>query len=164
MKEEQKSITQDLYKTLLEQNEVLANIISQQQVLRTAVTSKNWDQLEQTMSNMNPLTDKFSLLEDQRMIICSKLSPDDPNNIVCVSQSLPSAFRKPIIESFYQIRQKLAVSKIENETVNEYIRVTKDFIQGIFDTALPQRRNILYSSTGAMIKVLPESVVLDTSV
>lgn len=164
MKEEKKSNTQYLYKTLLEQNEVLGTIIAQQQLLRVAVTSKNWDQLENTMKVVNNLADKFSLLEEKRLAVCVKLNSENPNDIFIVSRFVPPAFKKPIIEIFHQVRQKLAVSKIENDAVNEYIRVTKDFLQGVFDTVLPHRRNMLYSSTGAMIKAQPDSVVLNTIV
>lgn len=71
-------------------------------------------------------------------------------------------FKRPVIEAFHQVRQKLAVSKIENDVLNEYIRITQNFLQGVFESVLPQRRNMRYSPEGTVVKMQPQSVVVDT--
>ena len=58
MNEEPQSVTQQLYQTLLNQNQVLAEIIAQQQILHAAVTGKNWEQVERTLKNL-PAKVKF---------------------------------------------------------------------------------------------------------
>lgn len=162
MKEEPQSATQYAYQILLNQNTVLAEIITQQRILRTAVTAKDWKQVERAGFEVNALAERFSYLENERMQVFKQLCSEKPDDIFEVARDLPPAFRRPVIEAFHQVRQKLAVSKIENEALNEYIRITRNFLQEVFDSVLPQRRNTLYSSAGTVVKVQPESVVLNT--
>ena len=162
MKEEPQSATQYAYQILLNQNAVLAEIITQQRILRTAVTAKDWKQVERAGFEVNALAARFSYLENERMQVFKQLCSEKPDDIFEVARDLPPAFRRPVIEAFHQVRQKLAVSKIENEALNEYIRITRNFLQEVFDSVLPQRRNTLYSSAGTVVKVQPESVVLNT--
>lgn len=162
MKEEPQSATQYAYQILLNQNAVLAEIITQQRILRTAVTAKDWKQVERAGFEVNALAERFSYLENERMQVFKQLCSEKPDDIFEVARDLPPAFRRPVIEAFHQVRQKLAVSKIENEALNEYIRITRNFLQEVFDSVLPQRRNTLYSSAGTVVKLQPESVVLNT--
>lgn len=162
MKEEPQSATQYAYQILLNQNAVLAEIITQQRILRTAVTAKDWKQVERAGFDINALAERFSYFENERMQVFKQLCSEKPDDIFEVARDLPPAFRRPVIEAFHQVRQKLAVSKIENEALNEYIRITRNFLQEVFDSVLPQRRNTLYSSAGTVVKVQPESVVLNT--
>ena len=59
------------------------------------------------------------------------------------------------------LHSKLLKSKIENQILNRYIETSRNFVQGILDNAIPQRRNVLYSRNGKIIKREPESVVLN---
>jgi len=56
MKEEPQSATQYAYQILLNQNAVLAEIITQQRILRTAVTAKDWKQVERAGFDINALS------------------------------------------------------------------------------------------------------------
>ncbi len=164
MKERIKSISQELYKTLVSQNEVLGAIIVQQQIVRAAVTSKNWEQLEIAVREVNNLSKLFANFEAKRIELGLKLNSDNSDDIFTISKIVPEEYKKGIVEIFYQVRQKLVVSKIENDAINEYIRITQEFLQGVFDNVLPQRRNKLYSSTGKVIKNHPKSVILNAIV
>ncbi len=164
MNERIKCISQDLYKTLVSQNEVLGAIIVQQQIVRSAVTSKNWDQLQEAVREVNKLGKSFANLEAKRIEKSLKLNPQNSDDIFTIANIVPEEFKKCIIENFHQVRQKLVVSKIENDAINEYIRITQEFLQGVFDNVLPQRRNKLYSSTGKVIKNQPKSVILNAIV
>lgn len=162
MKNEVKSTTQILYQTLIKQNEILGEIIAQQRLLRSALRDKQSLEVEKVVQGINVLAGNFAMLEEKRLEYCMQLHSDEPNDMFLVSKNLPLVFKKPIIEIFHQIRQKLAVSKIENDAISEYVRITKNFLQGVFETALPQQRNVRYSESGSIIKLQPESVVLNT--
>ncbi len=164
MNEKVKHISQDLCTTLVSQNELLGAIIVQQHIVRSAVTSRNWIQLQDAVNEVNKLSKEFAHLEAKRIVKCSKLNPKNPDDIYTVANAAPFEFKKCIIENFHQVRQKLVISKIENDAINEYIRITQEFLQGVFDNVLPQRRNKLYSSTGKVIKNQPKSVILNAIV
>ena len=61
-----------------------------------------------------------------------------------------------------EVKRKLIFSKIENDSLNTYIAITKNFLQGIFETVVPQRRNTLYSRTGNIVRPVPESMLINT--
>ncbi len=164
MNERIRCASQDLYKILVSQNEVLGAIIVQQQIVRSAVTGKDWNQLQDAVAEVNKLSKVFTSLESKRIEKSIKLSPKNPDDIFVVSSFASDELKKCIIETFHQVRQKLVVSKIENDAINEYIRITQEFLQGVFDNVLPQRRNKLYSSTGKVIKNQPKSVILNAIV
>ncbi len=164
MNEKIKSISNDIYKVLVAQSDVLGAIIVQQQIVRTAVTSKNWNQLQDSVNIVNHLTKEFIELEAKRSSECAKLNPNNPDDIFTIATKVNPELKSGILGMFHQVRQKLVVSKIENDAINEYIRITQDFLQEVFDNVLPQRRNKLYSSKGKVIKNRPKSVILDAIV
>ena len=61
-----------------------------------------------------------------------------------------------------EIRGKLVKSRIENKALSDYISITREFVKGIIDTAVPQSRNRLYSRNGYVVQPQPESVVVNT--
>ncbi|MFI3257554.1 MAG: hypothetical protein R3Y36_04580 [Spirochaetales bacterium] len=164
MNEKTKNAGQSLYKTLLKQNDILDTIILRQKLVRVAVTNKNWQELQESMNIINTLADEFLKSEKKRIDLCLKLHPNKIDDIYAISDIVPVEFKKPILENFYQMKQKLLVSKVENSAINEYIRITQEFLQGIFDKVLPQRRNKLYASDGSVVNNQPKSIVLDTTI
>ena len=107
------------------------------------------------------MAEEFKTLETQRLEVLYQFTGDESLDIYQISHMFSLDMRQTLLESFRLMRQKLSVSKIENNALSEYIRVTKDFLQGIFDNAVPQARNTVYSNTGKVIKAMPESLVLD---
>ena len=98
------------------------------------------------MTKLQKMSDDFVELENQRVALSEKMNIfQDPEFT-------------PVLNT---VRNKLNKSKIENHVLNEYISTTKNFLQGIFDEALPQRRNTLYSRFGKIVKPELQSVVLN---
>ena len=157
-----KNPSQTLYETLLAQNAILEDIISQQKIVHTAVTNKEWKVTEDSLRDLKNLTEKFRKLEQIRVQLCEKICPENSKNMTEVAEMLPLALKTPFIATFHEVRQKLTVSKIENKAINDYIRITQTFLQGVMESVIPQRRNKVYSRTGAIVKNQPESVVLNT--
>ena len=61
-----------------------------------------------------------------------------------------------------QIQSKLMKSKIVNSALNDYIKISRGFVQGVFDNVVPQRKTTVYSRTGALVKNQPQSMILNT--
>ena len=70
---------------------------------------------------------------------------------------LGTAYLITILEN----HRKLLKSKVENNALGNYVKIVKDFVQGVIDNVVPQRRNTLYSRKGNIIKPQPESMVLN---
>ncbi len=161
MKETTKTISKELYKTLCAQKKLLETIYEQQKIVRTSVVNKDWDPLQSIFSKIDSLSQEFNALEEKRISTSLKLHKD-ADDIFALSASVSTDMRVELIEIFQAVKRCLLISKIENDSIHEYIRVTQNFMQKVFDEVLPQRRNTLYSSKGEVIKNQPTSVILDT--
>ena len=161
MKETTKTIGKDLYKILCEQKKLLGTIYEHQKIVRESVVNKNWDPLQSQFATIDVLSQEFSMLEIKRISTSLRLYKD-ADDIYAISGLVPVDMRVQLIEAFQAVKRNLLISKIENDSINEYIRVTQNFMQKVFDEVLPQRRNTLYSSKGEVIKNQPTSVILDT--
>lgn len=146
---------------LCKENELLNVILTEQRLIRETVKTREWSQLDAAIYRIQKMSDEFKNLESQRLNILYQFTGDESLDVYQISHMFSLDLRQSLLESFRLMRQKLAVSKIENDALSEYIRVTKDFLQGVFDSAVPQARNTLYSNKGKVVKSMPESLVLD---
>lgn len=137
---------QKLIAVMQQENDLLDVILEQQTLLHECVTEKNWMHLQDCMSNLQVLSDRFVELETER---------------TALSENIVMAADCDIAPVLTEVRGKLQKSKIENHALNEYIKTTRKFLQGVFDSVVPQRRNTLYSRTGKIVRPELSSVVLN---
>ncbi len=137
---------QRLISVMQEENALLDKILEQQNLLHNCVKEKDWTSLNRNIENLQDLSDQFVELEEKRMSLS--------NDIDMASDSEIS----PVLT---EVRGKLQKSKVENKVLNEYISTTRKFLQGVFDSVVPQRRNIRYSNEGKIVKPEVSSIVLN---
>lgn len=150
-----------LLNVLQEQNKTITLIYELQKALRTTVNDKNWINLQNNAIKLTKLSENFSELEMKRVSYFAFFGNEIGNDVYKISKKIHVDFSKKIIFEYNTLRQKLAVSKIENNSLNDYIRITSNFIQGVFDNVIPQRKNIVYSRNGQLIKNQPKSLVVN---
>ena len=83
---------------------------------------------------------------------------------MALSDHIDMASDETISPVLSEVRGKLQKSKVENKVLNEYISTTRKFLQGVFDSVVPQRRNVLYSNKGQVVKPELSSIVLNQMV
>lgn len=137
---------ENLLSVMQEENALLDKILEQQTLLHNCVKEKDWDSLNKKIENLQNLSDQFVELEEKR---------------TSLSENIDMASDETISPVLTEVRGKLQKSKVENKVLNEYITTTRKFLQGVFDSVIPQRRNILYSNKGQIVKPEPRSVVLN---
>ena len=138
----------ELLQILNAQNDILDCMLTQQHKIHSHVKERKWMELERCLNDMKAYSDAFVNLDSCR------------ENFVGDKKSL---YLSPKVEDVYvSVRTKLTRSKIENQALASYVESTKDFINGILDTCLPQTRNTLYNKAGRLVRPQAESVVLDT--
>jgi len=140
---------ENLISVMQEENVLLDKILGQQTVLHNCVRKKDWDALNRNIENLQNLSDMFVELEEKRMSL---------------SQNIDMASDEDVSPVLTEVRGKLQKSKVENTVLNEYISTTRKFLQGVFDSVVPQRRNTLYSNKGQIVKPELSSVVLNQMV
>ncbi len=131
--------------TLKSEAELLDKIIEAQRGVHECVLKRKWLLLEQKIAKMNELSSCFSELDKKREELEAEYSFKDFE----------------LAGAKAQVKSRLLKSKLENKVLNEYIFTTKNFLQGIFDQVLPERRNVTYSRYGKIVKPELHNVVLD---
>lgn len=137
---------------ILEQERNLLDLIlAEQKKVRKDVTERNMEKLTVSIQTLNILSNQYVELEERREEAYEAAKEAMDGKDVLLGNPL-----------YHSVHQKLAASRIENDSLNKYISVTRSFIQGIFDNALPGRRNKVYSATGRVVQTAPEALLLDT--
>lgn len=128
---------------LLEQEIALVEkILECQASVYSTVKEKNWVNLERDIGCLNELSSQFSAMEAMRDSLVAKQGEAER-------------------ELLSKLRSRLLKSKVQNFALNTYIETMQNFVRGVLENAVPQRRNVLYSREGKILKPEPQSVVLN---
>ena len=135
------------FEDILEREEgILDELVKAQDQLRKSVTEKNWESLTRIINTINTVSGNFLETDAQREELQDMMKMDEV---------------KPYFERLGNMRAKLLKCKIENQALSKYVNITKNFIQGVVEDALPQSRSKVYSKTGKIVQPMPQSVVLN---
>lgn len=138
---------------LLKEDSVLSDVIASQAELRAAVNAKDWTNLMKVVSDINLEMDKFNRLDDER------------ESFLRAEKGMAAGsadFDKDTNELFARVRGKLVRCRTENKALGDFINITRNFVQKIIDTALPQSRVKVYGKYGSFVQKQPDSVVVNT--
>lgn len=138
----------NLIEVMQKENELLDEILKTQTDLHNLVKEKNWDGLNEKLEGLQILSDNFAELDEEREKLCELIDIRTDEDV------------SPVL---LQVRGKLQKSKIENHVLNEYISTTRKFLQGVFDSVVPQRRNVLYSKNGKIVRPELSGVAVNIS-
>lgn len=128
---------------LQKEDDLIENILESQVCVREAVKVRNWIDLEKNIVKMQEYATEFINLDNLR-------EQSDKSNVSEEDHILMK-----------QIQSKLMKSKIVNSALNDYIKISRGFVQGVFDNVLSKRKNVVYSKNGSVVKTLSDSVVLN---
>ncbi|WP_288725268.1 hypothetical protein [uncultured Treponema sp.] len=131
---------------LVSENKLISDVLCRQQALRDSVNNKDWTALMDAAGDVNEMMDAFNELDKEREELALGGLQEDAETYGLLAE----------------IRGKLVKSRIENKALADYISITREFVKGIIDTAVPQSRNRLYSRNGYVVQPQPESVVVNT--
>ena len=135
-----------LIEVMKKEDLLLDEILKQQQLLHKDVSEKDWESLNVSIANLQELSDRFVSLEEQRTVLGEYDAGIEDGEYSGMLMS---------------VRSKLQKSKVENHVLNQYVAVTRKFLQGVFDKVVPQRRNTLYSKNGGIVKPEMSSLVFN---
>ena len=131
---------------LNKEEELLDSLTEKQAEFKVAVMEKNWEKLTSVINKINVQTDDFVELDAQREEMQNEMRAKE---------------LKPYSEKLGTLRAKLLKWKIENQALEKYVSITKDFIKGVVDNALPQSGNKVYSKRGMIVQPQPQSIVVN---
>ena len=131
---------------LAEEEKILDELVKNQNMLRKAVSEKNWENLTKIITNINTISNNFLDIDTEREVVQDMMKIDEI---------------RPYFERLGTMRAKLLRCKIENQALSKYVNITRNFIQGVVEEALPQSGNKVYSKSGKIVQPQPQSVVLN---
>ncbi|MBO4857319.1 MAG: hypothetical protein J5527_02250 [Treponema sp.] len=131
---------------LNKEEELLDSLTEKQAEFKVAVMEKNWEKLTSVINKINVQTDDFVELDAQREEMQNEMRAKE---------------LKPYSEKLGTLRAKLLKWKIENQALEKYVSITKDFIKEVVDNALPQSGNKVYSKRGMIVQPQPQSIVVN---
>ena len=131
---------------LAEEENLLDCLTEKQQMLRKAITEKNWESLVGHINEVNLISDSFHKFDIRRDEIQEQLKTDEI---------------KSYFERLGRLRTKLLKCKVENQVISNYVNVTREFIAEVVEKALPQTRNKNYTKYGTVTQPKPSSVLVD---
>ena len=135
------------YATVLaEEENLLDSLTEKQQLLRKAITQKDWESLTGYINEVNLISDNFQKFDVRRDEIQNELKTDE---------------LKPHFERLGRLRTKLLKCKVENQVISNYVNVTREFIAEVVEKALPQTRTKNYTKVGTVTQPKPASVLVD---
>ena len=147
---------------LVAQDNLLSEIYDTQKKLRESVNERNWDELQYHLASFNALSNKFSELENERLKCFEYFGFKDGASLNTIDKNISKETLNDIQQLYNSVKQRLLASKIENKALNDYIKITTEFLQGVFDNVVPQRKTTVYSRTGSLVKNQPQSMILNT--
>ena len=147
---------------LVSQDKLLSEIYDSQKKIRESVNERDWDELQYNLSSFNALSNKFSELENERLKCFEYLGFKDGASLNTTDKNISKETMSDIQQLYSSVKQRLLASKIENKALNDYIKITTEFLQGVFDNVVPQRKTTVYSRTGSLVKNQPQSMILNT--
>lgn len=135
-------------KILVKENDVLDSLIEKHSQMKKAVMDKNWESLTEVVGKINGLYEVFQEIDTEREVL---------------QDIIGAKALKPFNEKINVLRSKLLRCKVENQALNKYVNITREFLQSVIENALPQSASVVYSKEGKIIQPQPQSVVLNMS-
>jgi len=133
-----------LHQILEAEDKLLDEILTKQFELRTAIHAKDWNNLMAIISDINLLSDEFKHVDEERETCSDSINDNDDGTLLA------------------KVRGKLVQSKAINTALGDYISITRGFVRGIIEEAVPQARNTVYQRNGKVVHPQPVSVVVNT--
>ena len=154
--------SEKLKTVLKEQYSVLSEIYDTQKKIRENVNERDWNELQNLIYSFNSLSEKFNLLEIERLECFDYFGIKDGAGLSSTNNKFAKESVGDIQDLYISVKQKLLASKIENKALNDYIKITSEFLQGVFDKVVPNPKTTVYSRTGSLVKNQPKSMILNT--
>ncbi|MCR4790177.1 MAG: hypothetical protein K5839_03755 [Treponemataceae bacterium] len=140
-------------------NGLMDEVLALQSKIRNSVKGRDWSTLDNSTRKINEVTVEFHTMDQNFSSYLAECGIESNSDFYGMCSKFTS-----LVEKYNSLRQKLIKSKVENQALADYVKITNGFLQGFYDKALPQRKNVLYSKNGKLIKNRPESIVLNIGV
>ena len=143
-----------IFELLGQEQQLLDKVLATQQEIRSLVRDKDWSALESALHRFSLLSAEFTALETRR-------TQTVEGDFFVYLNSLAGEEKRAMTARFSELRRSLSRSRAENKALNDYLRIMQDFLRGIFERVIPNRRAKVYTAAGVIANPMPTRLVVD---
>ncbi len=146
---------------------LLSGLYEKQVTLKEKIHTKDWNGLEETMSEMSDLADELVTVDKQRQLSYEKLqshvSQDEETSFYGVVVRLPERERARLSDLYRKM--KLSVLGIQTVTycIDDHVQTINDTMHRILGELYPHRKGNIYSSEGMKREAAGNPLLFDRS-
>jgi len=159
------SYAEQLEEILLHETGVLSSLHVCQKRMYESVLIRDWVVFQKETEVSGTITDSFLKLEEKRIEVARGILPDaeGSTDFYRITAEIEEPLRSRINSLFRDVKRLLLLSKTENDVLNTYVSNARTLVSGLIETALPARRNRIYTKHGSLASKNVESMVLNRS-
>ena len=148
---------------LNEEIALLKEISAAQDIVRRAVLDREWADFDEKIEEVERLSGKFALLEDERVLIFSVLQ-DDPEvkrPFYTMMKRLPPDERRELSALYRELKIQTLKMKALNETFLTYLNEARNLATAFLSAVCPARGGKLYTRRGRTVSPDLRSLVFN---
>jgi len=149
---------------LLKESELVQNITSLQNGIHKAVTSRNWEDLENNFAALGALKAEINALESERERVFTEITGKTGDfSFYAYAARLPAKERAELTEIYRSLKFETLRVRMSGEALMTYITEVRVVLAGFFEVAFPDRSGKIYSPHGRSVSHDMRSMVLNRS-
>jgi len=149
---------------LLKESELVQDITGLQNGIHKAVTSRNWEDLEDNFAELGRLKAEINALEVERERIFAEITGKTGDfSFYAYAARLPENQRAELTEIYRSLKFETLRVRMSGEALMKYITEVRIVMAGFFEVAFPDRSGKIYTPHGMSASHDMRSMVLNRS-
>ncbi len=157
-----KSLANQMKKCLEKQAQIVDSIYELQKSVYNNVLERDWLESEKSLRKVNELSIEFMELDKDLYRIIKAQSPTNADFFEC-TRNLPKEENENLNNLYKELKKKLLQSKIENDSLSNYVKHAQSLVQGMVDIIAEDRKGTCYTPKGKKASADLSNIVLDKS-
>ncbi|PIE98730.1 MAG: hypothetical protein CR988_01805 [Treponema sp.] len=143
---------------------VIDSIYTLQKKIHQFVMERDWISTQEGITSLNKLSGEFAECDKRAAQIISDSSgnSDMAFNFENFTENMPKSEKAGLNTLYKSLKERIFLSKIENDVFNSYVSHAKDLVEGVFCIVADNRKGQTYTRTGVMASGDMSNLVVDT--
>lgn len=153
------------YDVLRQEIALLERLSSSQEIVKNAVFTRDWADLDSMLARLGEYGTEFELLEKERVRIFSELCGGSGERVpfYAVAARMDDSRRRELTDLYRRLKLDVLKVRLANDSLSTYLNEARATMTGFMEAAFPDRKGNLYSKKGSKVESEMRSLVLDRS-
>ncbi len=157
-----KSLASEMKTCLKKQSELVSKICTLQKSVYNHVIERDWLESEKALRKVNKLSNDFMELDKNLYRMIKIQAPKNLDFFEC-TKTFPKEEKEKLNSLYKDLKKKLLESKIENDSLSNYVKHAQSLVQGMVDIISDERTGKCYTPSGKKVSADLSNLVLDKS-